>query len=80
MADLKIIRPWIIVHEPEEDGKTVTIISGPKDVTHCHYGIVIADIVRHVARAFEVDEEHVWEWARKEMDRPTAKLTSGKLH
>jgi len=36
------------------------------------YGLLIADLVRHVASAFKVDEREVWEWVGKESDRPTS--------
>ena len=33
----------------------------PGSFTHKEYGILIADIVRHVANAFKVHETDVWE-------------------
>jgi hypothetical protein len=35
------------------------------------YGILICDLVRHVANAFEVNESAVWEWVDQERNRPT---------
>ena len=38
--------------------------------------LMIADIVHHVARAFKVDEDEVWEWMDKERRHPTTTFTS----
>lgn len=35
------------------------------------YGIIIADVIRHVSRAFGVPESSVFDWVKKEMKRPT---------
>lgn len=42
------------------------------------YGILIADLVRHVAKAFKVHENDVWEWVDKERDQPTSPVTEIK--
>jgi len=44
--------------------------------THETYGLLIADLVRHVARAFKVGEEDVWEWVDKERGHPTTPITN----
>ena len=44
--------------------------------THETYGLLIADLVRHVARAFKVGEEAVWEWVDKERGHPTTPITN----
>ena len=43
--------------------------------SHQHYGLIICDLVRHVARAFKVGEDDVWEWVDKERLNPTTKVT-----
>jgi hypothetical protein len=35
---------------------------------------VICDIVRHVARAFDVDEDAVWDWINRERFNPTTTI------
>jgi hypothetical protein len=40
------------------------------------YGLLIADLVRHVARAFKVGEDAVWEWVDKERGHPTTPITN----
>ena len=44
--------------------------------THEEYGLLVADLVRHVARAFNVGEEDVWEWVDKERRHPTTAITN----
>jgi len=39
-----------------------------------HYGMLIADIVRHIARAFKVHQYEVWEWVDKERHHPTTEV------
>ena len=68
---MKIESPRIIVFE--NDGRMQThLYSG--DWGYKEYGILIADIVRHVANAFRVREEEVWEWVDKERDKPTSPI------
>jgi hypothetical protein len=66
---MKIESPLIIVFE--NDGKAQTHLY-PGSYGYEHYGILIADIVRHVANAFKVGENDVWEWVDKERDNPTS--------
>lgn len=39
-----------------------------------HYGLLVCDLVRHVASMFDVDEDRVWEWVEKERFHPTSKV------
>jgi hypothetical protein len=54
---------------------------GERVTTHIHpgatdsyetYGILICDLVRHVANAFDVKEEAVWRWVDLERAQPIA--------
>jgi hypothetical protein len=72
---LKIEKPLIICFENE--GKIQThLYPGERD--YKGYGILIADIVRHVANAFNVHENDVWEWVEKERDHQTSPVTEIK--
>ena len=62
--------PLIAVWEDPRQGLKTMLVPGGND--HASYGILIADVVRHVAKYFEVDEAEVWEWVDKERKRPTA--------
>ena len=74
MIPKQIERPWVIVHCPDGTDKMETILAGPPDADHKSFGLVIADIIRHVARAYGVTEEAVIEWINKEMKNPTTKI------
>jgi hypothetical protein len=69
----EIKNPILIVFGDDE-GKLITRIHRPEGWSHKHYGMLMADIVRHVARAFEVREDDVWEWVDKERDHPTTEV------
>jgi hypothetical protein len=68
--EFAITNPILIVFEDDE-GKLITHIHRPEGWTHEHYGMVIADVARHIARAFDVREDEVWKWVDKERDHPT---------
>lgn len=59
-----------------QDGNLICHIHPTKDDTYQHYGLMICDLVRHVAHAFKVDEDDVFEWIEKERDHPTTEITN----
>lgn len=59
----------------EQDHKIVCHIHPREGDSYKGYGILIADLVRHVANAFKVDEDDVWKWVDKERDNPTTTIT-----
>lgn len=53
--------------DPEWDGKIITRLSFPADWRHTHGGLVVCDLVRHIALCFKVEEDDdVWEWVDEE--------------
>ncbi|MGA2850778.1 MAG: hypothetical protein ABSE46_17405 [Terracidiphilus sp.] len=72
---MKIEKPFIIVFE--NDGKIQTHLY-PGERSYAQYGILIADVVRHVANAFNIHENDVWEWVDKERYKPTSPVTEVK--
>lgn len=70
---LEVSNPFLAVYEV--DGKLRCMIhpSGSAD-SYMAYGLIVADIVRHVAIAFRVDEEAVWRWVEKERKNPTTAI------
>jgi hypothetical protein len=46
-------------------------ICSPANYSFEAYGILVCNLVRHVAEAFEVNESDVWEWVDKERFHPT---------
>jgi hypothetical protein len=65
--------PLVIMFQ--QDGKLICHIHPADGIDHRHYGLVICDLVRHVARAFHVGEDEVWKWVDKERRRPTTDIT-----
>ena len=67
-----ITNPLIIVCEhPEDSGKYQIMLGGPPHMTYEHFGLLIADIIRHTAVYKCVDAEQVLEWVHRELESPT---------
>lgn len=67
---IEVGNPLVIMFQ-NASGSTETHIHPPFDWTHEHYGLLIADLVRHVAATYHVHENRVWEWVEKERRHPT---------
>ena len=74
---MKIKDPLIIVFENDQNIQT-RLYPGARG--YKEYGILIADVVRHVANAFQGHENDVWEWVEKERYNPTSPGTELKPH
>ena len=70
MEDFAIIRPWVIVHQPKN--RSETILAGPPDANERHFALIAADLIRHIARAYQLDEADVMRFVQEEMDNPTS--------
>lgn len=70
MKPIRIENPLVIMFK-EPDGSVVCHIHPDEEITYEHYGLMICDLVRHVSRAFKVDEAAVWTWVDKERHAPT---------
>jgi hypothetical protein len=73
---LKIENPIIICFVNDE-GKVQTHLY-PHERSYKQYGILIADVVRHVANAFKIHEDDVWEWVDKERYHQTSPVIEVK--
>ncbi len=64
--------PWV---EDAYDRSSIVcrLYPRPRD-TYEGYGIMVCDLMRHIAKAFDVDEDDVWEWVDKERHHPTIDL------
>jgi hypothetical protein len=65
--------PLLVVMQTPEDKSIVTSIF-KSDISHEGFGLVICDIVRHVAAAYRVEEDDIWEWVEKERHHHTTEL------
>lgn len=77
MAEIKIENPLLLLYR-EKDGVVCHIHATSED-SYQGYGLLIADIVRHVANAFHVTEDDVWEWVDKERFHPTTAWTWNRI-
>jgi hypothetical protein len=57
--------------DSDPNGNILCAIHPRPGDTHEHYGILICDLVRNVANAFDVQERDVWYWVDKERFNPT---------
>ena len=65
---ISIDNPIILMHE--HDGDIICHVH-ELDRPVSHYGMMICDLVRHVAMAYKVEEDDVWEWVDKERHHHT---------
>jgi hypothetical protein len=72
---MEIDSPLIIVFE--NDGQIQTHLY-PREMDYKEYAIHIAALVRHVAKAFEVSENDVWEAVDEERYHPTTPISELK--
>ena len=72
----RIANPLVIMFADERGEVICHIHPSEHCPTHETYGLLIADLVRHVSRAFKVSEEAVWEWVDKERGHPTSPITN----
>lgn len=72
-AMIIVQKPLVIMYRAGDDS-IVTNIHPTPDLTYEGYGLLICDLVRHVASAFKVDEDDVWEWVDKERRHHTTDI------
>jgi hypothetical protein len=65
----EVVRPLIVSYKG--DSVNHFEINPPPGFTPEHYGLLIADLVRHVAKAFQVSEDEVWKWVDQERQHPS---------
>ena len=71
----RIENPLVVMFEAPDGNVICHIQPSQRAKSHQHFGLLICDLVRHVARAFKVKEADVWEWVDKERHRPTTDIT-----
>lgn len=70
-----IENPWIIVHQPGGQGAPIeTILAGPGSAGPAHWSLAIADVIRHTANAFGLDEADILETIESEIRNPTTDI------
>ncbi len=70
---VQVVDPLVIMLA--EDGKIVCHLHRRQDDTYKGYALMAYDLVRHIANAFQVDEDDVWHWVEKERHHHTTNIT-----
>ena len=70
-----IVKNPLVVMSDNDDGVTYSCQLYAQNYGHEGYGLLICDLVRHVARCFKVHEDDVFEWIEKERRNPTAPIS-----
>ena len=74
---MEIANPYVIMFDNGHG--TETRIHPQLGDSYQKYGLLIADLIRHVARCFAVDEREVVEWVNREMSKPTTTIKGGHV-
>jgi hypothetical protein len=61
--------PLVIMYA--DGARVVCRVHPDPDIGHRHYGVLLVDLVREVARAYGVEERAVWWWVDRERRAPT---------
>ncbi|MBI3759754.1 MAG: hypothetical protein HY269_08385 [Deltaproteobacteria bacterium] len=72
---MKIKTPLVIMFEEEGTGNVLCHLH-PSETCgdYQSYSLVVCDLVRHVAKCFDVKEEQVWKWIERERGKPTTEI------
>jgi hypothetical protein len=65
----QVVNPLVIIFKNAEGGFTCAI-HPDEDYKPSIYGVIINDLVQHVANAFNVREQDVWQWVDEERFHP----------
>jgi hypothetical protein len=65
--------PLVIMYKDDQNGVICRLYPG--SVKYPAYAKLVCDLVGHIARAFDVSEDEVWELAEKERGNPTTNLS-----
>ena len=73
-----IENPVIIAYLPERAvaaGKYEVMICHPEGWDERHYGILLADIIRHLYNATSLSPKKIFTWLKRELKHPTSPAT-----
>lgn len=69
---MMIENPLVIIFG--HDDKLITHIHPRENDSHRHYGLMVCDLVRHLAKAFKVHEDEMWKMIDMERNNPTTTI------
>lgn len=74
MSDPMVLnKPLVVMFEHDE--RIICHLWPRESDTYQGFGLLACDLVRHIANAFKVEENAVWEWVDKERRRHTTGIT-----
>lgn len=71
-----VTRPLVMMYEGDENNIICDLWPSERVDRYEMYGMIVADLVRHIARKFQVYDDEVWEWVDKERYHPTTDIRS----
>lgn len=71
-AETHVVDPLVIIYE--NNGKNMFRLHIPEGGEYAEYGLLVCDLVRHIAKAFNVPEAAVWMWVDAERSHPTTDI------
>jgi hypothetical protein len=71
-----IIKSPLVIMFRDEAGGVICHLHPGKSDDYKRYGLLVCDLVRHVAKCFDVDEDDVWECVERERENPTTTVTA----
>lgn len=74
MTEMQFLADPLIIVYRNADRHVVTHLHHGEGDTYQGFGLLIYDLVRHVAQAFHVTDDEVWEWVLKERHHPTTDI------
>ena len=72
-----VVDPVIILYK--DRGKLTCALHHMEEFGHEGYGLAIADIIRHTARAFDCHISEVRAWVDRELNNPTTDIEGFRL-
>jgi hypothetical protein len=78
--EIEIKNPYVIVYKTDRGMIQTQLHPGEECSNYQSFGLLIADIIHHTARCFNVKPEQVVEWVNKELANPTTKIEGGIVH
>jgi hypothetical protein len=75
MSDKFTVEKPLIIMFKLEDDSIMCHLYPDSDHTYQHYGLLIADLIRHSANHFECDEQDILTWVLKEINKPTTSIS-----
>jgi hypothetical protein len=76
---MEINTPLVIMFKGKDSDSVIChLYPTENNYGYREYGLLVCDLVRHVANCFGIGEEEVWDWVDKERSKPTSPVTGSR--